>query len=324
MFVSVTIQTYNNAAILAGALESLRSLRCPENVEYEILVVDNNCTDGTAEVLRRYSDLLSPRFRSVRESKQGLCHARNCALAEAGGDIVSFVDEDVIVDPNWLCAVSAAFAKHSASVVGGRSYLLYPESLGRPEWLPVELETMYSRLDHGPETLVGTDKDLYGLNFSVLKRVALEVGGFNPLFSRSVGNLLTGDEADLLSRVRQIGGIVVYEPAAVVGHRVPASRLTKEWVLARARCGAVSAERLLRTQGKQSKGVGSLLIHALRCWGSVGRARLLRGVTPQEFFDRQYSAAVSWGRFMGALSASPKPERPVASAGVLSAKGSGG
>jgi glycosyltransferase involved in cell wall biosynthesis len=143
VFVTITIQTYNRSGMLAQTLESLRLLRCPEAVDYEILVVDNNSNDDTPEVIRRYGEVLAPRLRSVFEPRQGLSHARNRALAEAKGEIVSFIDDDVAVDPNWLGAVCDAFAKHSASVVGGRSYLIYPTPQGRPAWLPAHRETVY-------------------------------------------------------------------------------------------------------------------------------------------------------------------------------------
>ena len=129
--------------------------------------MDNNSSDDTPDVIRRYRDVLGPRLRNVFEPRQGLSHARNRALAEAKGDIVSFIDDDVVVAPDWLAAVCDAFAAYSASVVGGRSYLIYPESSGRPVWLPAHREIMYSRLDYGLDPLVGTDKALFGLNFSV-------------------------------------------------------------------------------------------------------------------------------------------------------------
>jgi glycosyltransferase involved in cell wall biosynthesis len=301
LFVSLTIQTYNRAQMLAETLESLRSLRRPGAIEYEILVVDNNSTDDTPEVIRRYGDLLAPRLRSVFEPRQGLSHARNRALAEARGTVVSFIDDDVAVDPGWLEAVCSAFTMWAASVVGGRSYLIYPPSLSRPLWLPASREDLYSRLDHGPEPLVGTDKELFGLNFSVRKDQALEVGGFNPSFGRSGNTLACGEESDLLARIRRAGGVVVYEPRAVVGHRIPPERLTKKWLLRRAYHGARSSECSSLARGEPPERVGGLLLHALRCWGSVGKAVLTRGLSPADVFERQYHAALSLGRLVATV-----------------------
>ncbi|MCU0914605.1 MAG: glycosyltransferase [Planctomycetes bacterium] len=302
-FVSITIQTYNRAAVLAETLETLRSLRRPAAMEYEILVVDNNSHDETADVIGRYRDLLAPRLRGVFEPRQGLSHARNRALAEARGTVVSFLDDDVVVEPGWLEAVWAAFTTYGATVVGGRSYLIYPPARSRPAWLPAHHEDMYSRLDYGPEPLVGTDKELFGLNFSVLREEALAVGGFDSSFGRCGNKLACGEESDLLARLRRTGGVVVYEPRAVVGHKVPAERLTKKWLLRRVYHGALSSGRSASAGGARPERVSGLLLHVLRCWGSVGRGVVSRGLSPEDFFERQYHAALSLGRLMAALEA---------------------
>ncbi|MCL5283042.1 MAG: glycosyltransferase family 2 protein [Planctomycetes bacterium] len=310
MFVSITIQTYNRSTILAETLESLRSLRCPRAVEYEILVVDNNSRDDTQDVLRRYACLLAPRLRSVFESQQGLSHARNRALAEAKGEIVSFLDDDVVVDPGWLEAVCRAFVEYSATVVGGRSYLIYPEPPGRPAWLPPHREDMYSRLDHGPDPLVDTDKALFGLNFSVLRQKAIEAHGFDISLGRNGNKLACGEESDLLDRLRRAGGIAVYEPGAVVGHRISPDRLTRKWLLKRAYYGALATERARRSGGTPSEGARTILGDMLRCWGSVGRALATGAASPQELFEKQFWAVSDLGRFVASLRRHGRPSRP--------------
>lgn len=298
MFATVTIQTYNHAKTLAKTLESLRTLRCPMGIDYEILIVNNNSTDDTADVIRRYARILAPRLRTVFESRQGLSHARNRALKEAKGEIVCFTDDDVKVDSGWLEAVSAAFIKYSAAVVGGRSYLIYPTPTGRPVWLPAKMETLLSRLDYGDKVLVNTDKDLFGLNFSVLKEIALEIGGLNTSFGRNGRSLLCGEEKDLLDRIRDAGGIAVYEPNAVVGHIVPPERLKKRWFLRRIYGGAISSERLLIAHGNTPKHLGNILLHAARCCVSVGKSMFRKDTTAQELFCKQYFAAHSLGRLV--------------------------
>jgi len=295
MFATVTIQTYNRAETLAITLESLRVLRCPESVDYEILVVDNNSSDHTPEVIHKYTQMLAPHLRSVFESKQGLSHARNRALNEAKGEIVCFLDDDVKVDPEWLEAVSAAFIKYSASVVGGRSYLIYPNS--RPSWLPMEREGSLSLLDYGGETLVNVSKPLFGLNFSVLREFALYVGGFDPSFGRSGKSLMCGEEYDLTERIRSAGGIVVYEPKAVVGHIVRPERLSKKWFLRRSYASGMSLMRYLIAQGKRPKFI-EVFLHAVRCCGSVVKSILGGNSTCDEIFNKQYFAASSIGRLV--------------------------
>ena len=92
MFVTVTIQTYSHAKTLAITLESLRTLRCPNGTDYEILVVNNNSSDETPEIIRKYAAILAPRLRSVVEHRQGLSHARNHAMRVSSGEYIAIVD----------------------------------------------------------------------------------------------------------------------------------------------------------------------------------------------------------------------------------------
>jgi glycosyltransferase involved in cell wall biosynthesis len=274
LFITLAIQTYNRSSTLAQTLESLRDLRCPETTEYEILVVDNNSNDDTPQVIQEYRDLLAPRLRSVLERRQGLSHARNRALQEARGQIVSFLDDDVVVDRDWLSAVAAAFEEYSATVVGGRSYLIFRSR--RPTWLPPHYESFLSRLDYGDQVIVGTDNDLYGLNFSVRKDAVVRVGGFDPSLGRcGPVSLRSGEESDLLRKIRASGGVAVYEPRAVVGHIVLPERLTMKWFLRRAFAAGVDAEIIHRADGHRAR-APSPFVHLLRCCGSVVRS-LVRG-----------------------------------------------
>jgi glycosyltransferase involved in cell wall biosynthesis len=304
MFITVTIQTYNRAAVLARTLESLRSLRCPAGVEYEILIVDNNSTDETPQAVQEYGAALAPRLRSVLEPQQGLSYARNRALQEAQGQIVSFLDDDVIVNPDWLVAVVGAFTEHSAAVVGGKSYLIYP--LQRPSWLSEHYEFFLSRLDYGDQVIVGTDKDLYGLNFSVRKDIVLQAGGFDPSLGRcGTGSVRSGEESDLLRRIRALGGVVVYEPRAVVGHIIPGDRLCMKWFMRRAFAAGVDTETMQMSE-PNGAGTSQPFVHLLRCCGSVLRS-LVRGEIRS---DVLFGKALAVAGAVGALYARARRLRP--------------
>lgn len=299
MFITISIQTYNHAETLAATLKSLCKLRCPEAIDYEILVVDNNSSDNTKKIIATHSELLAPRLRSVFESRQGLSYARNRTLREARGEVVGFLDDDINVDSRWLVAVSAAFIKYKAAAIGGRSYLIYPTA--RPNWLPPEREVLLSRLDYGDMTLVNTDKDLFGLNFAVRRQKALEIGGFNTKLGRCGESLLCGEEKDFLDRLRQAGGMVVYEPKVVVGHIVSPERLTKKWFFRRIYAGAVSSQRRMIANGQRAN-VRKLLMSNFRCWGGVVKNIFKKQTTEQEFFEREYFAIANLGRLVEAAS----------------------
>jgi len=292
MLLTVSIQTCNRAESLAATLESMRMLRCPEHADYEILVVDNNSSDHTPSVIEDYSKVLAPRLRSVFESRQGLSHARNRALQEARGEIVCFLDDDVKVDMGWLEAICDAFIKYSATVVGGRAYLIYPAP--RPVWLSPNIEFLLSCLDYGDEPILNIEKDLFGVNISVLRQVALNVGGFDVNMGRKDRSLASGEETDFLIRIRKSGGIVVYEPRAIVGHIVSVDRLSKRWFLRRAYSGALTHARLSIKNGK-APNLLRALEHTFRCFGSVAKASLRGYTTPGDLFSRKVFAIGSLG-----------------------------
>ena len=83
MRISIAIATYNRADELERTLSSLALVDQSGLDDFEVLVIDNNSNDSTAEVARRMSDLFGGRLRRVLESKQGLSHARNRAISEA-------------------------------------------------------------------------------------------------------------------------------------------------------------------------------------------------------------------------------------------------
>src|SRR5262245_31774006 len=110
MKVSVAICTWNRAALLDQTLAEMSNLRIPSGVDWELLVVNNNCTDATDEIIARHADRIP--VRRLFESRQGHSHARNCAIEASSGELILWTDDDVLVDSNWLAAYVAAAESH--------------------------------------------------------------------------------------------------------------------------------------------------------------------------------------------------------------------
>ncbi len=294
MLVSIAICTYNNAQTLAVALESLRHLTCPASLSYEILVVDNNSRDETKDMVLRWQPVWGNRLRYIFEGCQGLSQARNRAWREARGDVVSYLDDDVEVDPGWLAAVAAAFETYGAAVVGGKSRLIYPSQ--RPAWLPEKYELLLSRLDHGEQVLVNTDRELYGLNFSVRREWLDKVGGFDVALGRRGRALTSGEEADLLRRIRARGGIAVYEPRAVVGHLVPAARVKKWWFVRRLWVAGSESVTLAAKHGDAVPTVKAVAAHVLQCCGNFGQGIFRGDWSSRSIADKGLATAFALGQ----------------------------
>src|ERR1039458_6076668 len=110
MRVTVAIPTFNRSAFLRQTLEGIARQDYPPDL-FETLVIDNNSRDDTAGVV---ADLAAskPGLRYLQESRQGLDHARNRAIAEAKGDIILLGDDDILVEPDWIAQMIAPFLAH--------------------------------------------------------------------------------------------------------------------------------------------------------------------------------------------------------------------
>src|SRR5262245_33946311 len=196
MFVTVAICTWNRAELLGQTLEQMCALRIPAGVEWELLVIDNNCTDDTPQVVARFVDRL-PVTRVV-ETRQGQSNARNRAMDVARGDLLVWTDDDVLVDVEWLAAyVAAAGRWPDADYFGG---LITPWFEAEPpNWfrgnLPV-LEGIMVTRDLGPrEYRLKPGETPYGANMAFRRR-AFQTRRFDSNLGLVGDNHLRFDEVE--------------------------------------------------------------------------------------------------------------------------------
>lgn len=224
--ISVVVATYNRSTILKDMIRSFYAQTGLEVVSFELLVVDNNSSDATAEAVREFAG--APGFRYIFEARQGLSCARNRGVAEARGDIVSFLDDDVIVGEHLLTALQRSFEETGADAIGGRSYLVFDSP--PPDWFGADFRRYLSEVDLGNVRCdAGSGVRLFGLNLSIKRAQILRHGGFDENLGRTGTLLLCGEERALLQKIYAGGGRNFYEPEAVVGHRVDAHRLNWDY-----------------------------------------------------------------------------------------------
>jgi len=216
----VVVCTYNNAAGLDHVLEALASQRVPGGVDWGVLVVDNNCTDGTAAVLeRRARDPLA--LRVVREREQGLTAARRRGVQETSRAWIAFVDDDCVLGEDWIArAVAIARRRPEAGAFGGVVALEWegdpPEYVQRYGWA-------YAQQEHGSEP---TRVDCLAGAGMVVRRAALVETGWpdRQLLADRVGDeLISGGDVEIVLRIgarRELW----FEPGPRLRHVVPARR----------------------------------------------------------------------------------------------------
>jgi glycosyltransferase involved in cell wall biosynthesis len=200
---------------LLGSLEAVR-----DGDPFEVLVVDNASShDRIAEVCAARG------VRCVREPLAGLDFARNRALAEAKGEVVAFLDDDVTVEPTWLWGLRRAWAENpDAGCVTG---LVLPMALDTEAQVLFELRGGFRRgfrpARYGAERYrerhypAGSGRFGAGANMSLRRDLVRALGGFDEALDTG-RPLPGGGDLDIFYRVLRSGATLVYEPQAAVRH----------------------------------------------------------------------------------------------------------
>lgn len=226
--VTVAICTWNRAEPLGRTLESLCALQWPAGCAWELIVVNNNCTDNTDAVVNAYAGRLP--LRLLHEAKAGKSIACNLAIRESRGRVLLWTDDDVLVDPTWAVRLLDCRERHDAEFVFGVSVPLWP---GRaPAWYDQKrFGGYFAALDLGPDERVILDRHtgFYGLNYGGLKRAFEALGGFRTEFGFKGDKGGVGEDTDLYERAFDAAMKVVYTPHARVQHIIPEFRIDKAY-----------------------------------------------------------------------------------------------
>jgi glycosyltransferase involved in cell wall biosynthesis len=226
MRVTVAICTYNRAGLLRQTLAGIARQDFPPG-EFEVLVIDNNSQDDTAQVVAEAAGN-RPAPRHVLETRQGLDHARNRALAEAKGAVVIFADDDILMEPDWIAAMAApleADAGRKIGAVGGEVVPVFADGL--PSWVAEWHSPLAFRRDAGP--LPPRDSPM-GANLAFPKWVFERLGTFHLGLDRSGANLFAGGDAEMIRRVYAAGLEVWFAPAGQVRHQITAARTNFRYI----------------------------------------------------------------------------------------------
>ena len=201
-FVSIVIPAYNAIGTIRLCLDAISGLDYPQD-RYEVIVVDNNSTDDTPEIVSQYP------VRLVYEREiQGPHAATNTGVRHARGEIVVFTDSDCVPEPGWLRALVAPFADPEVVAAGGRIEAYRPSSRVE-KFLAEDIRPFRNcvRLsDSFPASIITG-------NAAYRAEAFRAAGMFNP-------NMYTGSEVDLSWRVQWMTGKkAVYVPEAVIYHK---------------------------------------------------------------------------------------------------------
>lgn len=227
---SVIICTYNREKYIRPLLESLAANTFPTS-EYEIVFVDNNCSDHTPAVCQTFADAHPDiAFHYFLETEQGLSAARNRGIREAKGDILLFVDDDALVEPHHLQDFAVHFRSYPDSqAVGGPVEPQYETA--EPAWMTTYTKALLtSWINLGP-TVCDFKKGRYpiGGNMAFRSEVFRQVGLFNTALGRKGTNLMGAEEKDIFDKMYSAGMRVRYIPTPILHHIIPQYRLEDDF-----------------------------------------------------------------------------------------------
>lgn len=196
-FISVVICSRNGSLTIRECLEGVMKLNYPS---YEVIVINDGSTDATPQIASEFD------VKLISTANNGLSAARNHGAKVAKGEIISYIDDDAIPDPDWLLFLAMSFINKPYVAVGG------------PNIAPNNVSLIAECVDHSPGSpshVLITDMEaehIPGCNFSIRKKALEELGGFDTQFRTA------GDDVDLCWRITDAGWKIGFSPGAMVWH----------------------------------------------------------------------------------------------------------
>lgn len=228
--ITVIICTYNREKYIGQLLDSLAKNDYPES-DYEIVLVNNNSTDNTRLICERFAaNHQNISFRYVEEHEQGLSAARNRGIKEAKGDIVIYVDDDALVDSDYIRTYAEHFSSFPETMAaGGPIEPLYETK--EPSWMsPYTKALLTAWMNYGDKVReYPSGRFPGGGNAAYRKSVFDKVGLFNTDLGRKGTALLASEEKDIFDKMRQLGMRVLYLPTPVLHHIIPQAKLEEPY-----------------------------------------------------------------------------------------------
>lgn len=263
--VSVVICCHNGAERLPATLRHLAAQAVPAGLAWEALLIDNASTDGSAAVAGAVWPRGGPApLRILAEPRLGVGHARVRGLDEAVYDVVSFVDDDNWVAPDWVATVwDVMTTRPEIDACGGDSEAC-PEG-EPPSWFG--RFASYWAVGRQGETAHDDAGHLWGAGLSVRTSAwrALRGGGFTlSLAGRRGTSLVSGEDVELCAALRLSGRRIRYDPRLRLRHFVPRTRLT--WSYARGLCRGWGVASASLDPYLMAAGPGGLHGRLLRLW----------------------------------------------------------
>jgi glycosyltransferase involved in cell wall biosynthesis len=226
---TLLVCTFNRSRDLEEMLDTAVVQETDGSSTYEVLVVDNNSTDRTRQVVERFMAAGHANVRYVFEGRQGKGFALNTGLAAARGSIYTIADDDFVLPRGWVKSIIEGFRAHpDASFVSGKVLPLWPDAV--PAWAGPEHWSALALADYGDEPFYADrNRQVCLLACSFRRKDVEDVGGYRPALGVSDNQIGGVEDLDILQRLWKAGRRGVYLPGIAFHHKIPPSRLTRQY-----------------------------------------------------------------------------------------------
>lgn len=264
--ISVIICTYNRDKYIYNVLKSVADNDYPRD-RYEIVLVNNNSTDNTESECKRFqTDYPDICFRYFVETQQGLSYARNCGIQNSNGDLLVYVDDDALVNPEYLQTYADFFIRNAHAVAAGGPIIPEYETQ-EPAWMSHYTRQLVTGKLYLGEKEREFPRGSYpgGGNSCYRKSVFDKIGLFNVELGRKGNSLIGAEEKDLYDKMTTQGMKFFYLPTAILYHLIPEKKLTQDYF-----------DRL-------TYGIG------------VSERYRTQQISPKKYRNRLFKEAIKWG-----------------------------
>ena len=238
MNIDIILTTYNRVQLLTDCLKSVLLANRPKNLNISLVIVDNNSTDGTREIVQPFLESRELAIRYIFVARPGKSAALNEALAQTDGEFVGLIDDDEQLDADWFEIVAREFSNSPQIDYIGGPYLANWEQ-APPTWLSRKYSGAVG-IVHYPERRAFSHEFgqmLMGGN-AVIRRTALQrVLPYPEQLGKIGKKIRSGEDEVIYHRLLGIGALGIFVPELIIHHWIPAHRLTKryfrKWVIGR-------------------------------------------------------------------------------------------
>jgi glycosyltransferase involved in cell wall biosynthesis len=298
MDISVIMSTWNNSHRLKETLEHFSNNLISRNINWELILINNNCRDDTDSVAETYLSRLPIQY--IREPRQGLSYARNKGLEYALGQLIILADDDIKPCPEWLIIYWNAYQQKQLGLYFGGPVESEFESLDFDHNLLAVAPSSVKGFNLGTATkILETNEYFIGSNWACPSKALKDLKGFDNErgLNPTSGRVKVGEETDLMIRLNRMEWKGLYLPDAKIRHFVPTRKCSLGHIGSRAEAWGMELsgyEYNLHVKGRMVFGVPIRMYHLALIKYMRWNLKKIRGL-------RWYEEYMSYREYIGLI-----------------------